>query len=163
MDLKASYLFVLLKYFLLVLIFSGCAVSTPYRSMSSLSPDGTVIVSVTHAIVKDEGRSLFDRYVDQIIASLSRQPGLVGYRVRTKLLGNEVWTMTYWKDESARAAFVSSEIHTRAMKAGIPTLVSARFYRFERPSSSRELTWEEALYELQAKGRSYEFGKYEPK
>lgn len=112
------------------------------------SSNRTVILAITHAELIGIHRGAFDRGADQVLAMLPAQPGLVGYSVRSRLLGHEVWTATLWMDEAAMDAFVRSPEHLAAVRQGSVALKSVQYHRVEIPVSELPLTWTRVLQEL---------------
>lgn len=142
----------------LAALLSGCTLAMPFRVPEGAhrpDPAATVVVALTQAEVDPAQQALFDRYVKSVLADLPRQPGLVGYSLRRNLPGDRVWTLTVWKDEPARAAFVASPAHRAAMAAAMPALKSARFARREVPAREAPPRWAEALQWLATSGRGY--------
>jgi quinol monooxygenase YgiN len=105
--------------------------------------------------VKPDRKDAFQAYVDRVLEALPRQPGLVGYSIRREIAGDRVWTLTAWRNEQARAAFVGSPIHAEAMARALPTLRATRFARVERAPGEGPPTWSEALRWLEESGREY--------
>jgi heme-degrading monooxygenase HmoA len=135
----------------------GCTIATPFRQLQP-EPEGhdaTVVLVLTHAIVDNETRAPFDDYTARVVASLKNQPGLIGYAVRRQLFGNEAWTMTVWRDDAARAAFVLGTMHQEAMLNGGPALTSARFRRLQVPASEVPVSWRRAEELLDESSRGY--------
>lgn len=146
---------------------SGCAFASSFRGESRLreiaregraglgvhggagSKAASVTVGLTNAVLDGKTRAVFDDYTRRVIKSLPDQPGYVGHSVRSRPFGNEVWTMTVWRDESALDAFVASDIHRTAIRQGLGAVKSARFARFEWPADRGPPTWAEALRVLE--------------
>jgi heme-degrading monooxygenase HmoA len=110
----------------------------------------TVMVGVTNAQVDGATRGVFDEYTRRTIESLPSNPGFIGYSVRSRVLGNEVWTMTVWRDEAAMEQFVGSPVHRAAMREGLAPVTRARFLRFEVGTSEVPPRWEDVLRRLEA-------------
>lgn len=140
-----------------LLALCGCAVSTPFRAVDPPPDGGTAlrVVAVTHAVAEPGTRARFDAHTDAVIAALAAQPGLVGYRVRRTLLGDEVWTMTVWRSEADRLGFMAAGAHARAMADAPALLVSARFGRFDWPTAAAPPDWRTALERLDAAPRPW--------
>ena len=150
---------------LLSLLTFGCTISTPFRgpgydrgSGVTVAGNNTVIVSLTNAVLHDDGklRDTFDRYVEQVVDSLEGREGLVGYSLRRQLLGNEAWTMTVWRDENSLRQFVNSGPHQAAIREAFPSLKSARFARVEVSRDEIPISWERAEQLLEQSTRGYE-------
>lgn len=114
-------------------VLSGCstlALAKPFawpgldarqgRLIASSSP--SVILAITHAELIGAHRAAFDAAADRVLALLPQQSGLVGYSVRSRLVGHEVWTATVWVDEAAVDAFVRSPAHLAAVRDGAVAL-----------------------------------------
>ncbi|MBI1190761.1 MAG: hypothetical protein GC200_08805 [Tepidisphaera sp.] len=123
----------------------GCRLATPFRASTDGTPPaaGPVVVAITHAQLDPAGRDAFDRYTDKVIASLPSNAGYLGYSVRGRLLGNEVWTMTLWRDHAATDAFVRSSTHGQAIREGLAAVKRAQFLRFEWPAADPPPSWDE--------------------
>lgn len=122
---------------------TGGQMATPFRGPGYSRSHGVtlpgvgpvVVVAITHATLDARLRGPFDDYTRRVIASLPSQADHVGYSVRTRLLGNEVWTMTVWKDDAAVEAFMASPVHRTAIREGMAAVKTAQFLRFEWPTS----------------------------
>jgi hypothetical protein len=86
---------------------------------------------------------------------LPGRPGFVGYAKRTRLFGNEAWTMTIWADEKSLNDFVESKVHQTAIRESINALASANFARVELKRAEMPLSWDRALQLLAQNGRPY--------
>lgn len=126
----------------LAMPFSGPGYS---RSAGVTLPDAgeTVVVAITHAVMDGEKRGSFDEGTRRVDESLATRDGFIGRSLRTRVLGNEAWTMTVWRDEESMEAFVSSPVHRRAIREGMPALKSARFLRFTIPVGEVPPSWGE--------------------
>ena len=139
---------------------TGCAISTPYRSVAGVGPtadDDTVLVALTHAEIAEgtSTASAFWSNVSAVADSLEGRPGLLGYRLRRELFGRNSWTMTVWTDEASLEAFIGSDIHQTAIREGWPALDRARFARVTVPLSEIPLSWDRAKALLDAQDREY--------
>lgn len=113
------------------------------------SSSDSVILVITHAELIGTHRTDFDRGADQVLAMLPAQPGLVGYSVRSRLIGHEVWTATVWIDEASINAFVRSPEHIAAVRQGAPAVKNVQYHRVKIPVSELPLNWSRVLAELQ--------------
>lgn len=138
---------------------SGCAslaLSKPFawpgldvrQSRLIHSSNPSVVLAITHAELNGEHRAAFDAAADQVLAMLPQQPGLVGYSVRSRLIGHEVWTATIWVDEAAMTAFVRSPAHMNAVRQGSVALKTVQYHRVHLPVTDLPLTWNRVLAEL---------------
>jgi len=112
------------------------------------STNDAVILAITHAELIGSHRADFDRGADEVLAILPAQPGLVGYSVRSRLFGQEVWTATVWVDEAAMNAFVRSPQHMAAVRQGAVAIRTIQYHRVEIPVKELPLTWDRVLSEL---------------
>lgn len=126
---------------------AGCTFATPYRSVAgqAAEPGETRVVALTHAVLDPATRREFDRRTEAIFNVLGQQPGIVGYSVRRQFFGNEVWTMTTWRDEASRARFVASQMHRDGIAAGGGAVRLGRFARIEVPAAETPISWSRAL------------------
>ena len=124
----------------------GCTVSSPFRGpgTAGLEPGREVVLSLTHANLDPHLRGPFDKATRRVVQGLPGQAGFVGYSVRRRLGGADVWTMTVWRDESALEAFLASDLHRDALRAGRPALVSGRTLRLKVTAGSLPMRWKEA-------------------
>ncbi len=140
----------MLLLFLTPLLF-GCSAATPFKkSTSSSLHHGSVYIGVTNAIVEGGNRREFDDHTRRVIKNLPQNEGYLGHSVRSRILGNEVWTMTVWKDEASLDRFVRSSIHREAMREGTPQVLSAKFDRFTWPSFDPQPSWSLILTRLES-------------
>jgi len=146
---------------LVALLLGGCAIATPFRFVTAPDaaapdPSAPVVLVLTHAVADPDRRAAFDEHTRRVAAALPSQAGLIGYALRRELLGNEAWTMTVWRDEAARAAFVASPLHQAAIAAGLPGLVKVRFRRMSLPAGALPIGWSDALRLLDEDSRTYD-------
>lgn len=142
----------------LILSLPSCAISSGYSSAqgkpspsnNSSGESKTVMIGITHAIVDGKNRKQFDKHTRLVIKSLPQHDGYVGHRVRTRIFGNEVWTMTVWQDERSLDAFVRAPIHREAIKQGLGGVKSAQFLRFEYPAADVPPSWDEVIERLKS-------------
>lgn len=135
---------------------AGCELATPftgdgYRSGTGVtlpSAGDEVAVGVTHAVLDGNRREAFDEATRNVIASLPGLDGYIGHSVRARVLGNEVWTMTVWRDAEALDAFVRSPAHRAAMASGLPAVKRAQFMRLTWPTATAPPSWDEILVRL---------------
>lgn len=135
----------------------GCTIASPYRSVSDnpALPGETRVVALTHAVLDPATRRDFDQQTEAIFNVLGQQPGIVGYSVRRQFFGNEVWTMTTWRDEASRARFVSSQLHRDGIAAGGKAVRLGRFVRIEVPADETPMPWSRALMLLESSAVTY--------
>jgi heme-degrading monooxygenase HmoA len=140
----------------LALAIPGCQAAAPFRGPGAANPKAvsgvgeTVVVAVTHAVLDGSNRRPFDEYSAKVVRSLPSQDGFVGYSLRSRIAGNEVWTMTVWRDEAALDAFVSSEAHEAAIASGLQSVVSGQFTRFECPVDDCPPKWSSIMERLKS-------------
>jgi heme-degrading monooxygenase HmoA len=142
----------------LIVALPSCAVSSGYSSAQNSRSAGktpasdikTVMIGITHAIVDGKNRKLFDKHTRLVIDALPQHDGYVGHMVRTRVFGNEVWTMTLWQDEGSLDAFVRAPIHREAIKQGLSGVKSAQFIRFEYPAADVPPSWDDVIERLKS-------------
>lgn len=136
---------------------AGCVIGTPYKSgvIKNTEVPERVLISVTHAELKKDrhARKQFWDGVWRVDSTMAKQPGYVGSILKRSLLGNEVWTMSVWTDESSLNTFVTDPAHYQAMSDNRQVLASMRTARFYVSSDSLPVSWEQAESELK---REYE-------
>jgi quinol monooxygenase YgiN len=126
------------------LLLGGFSIATPWRPRPPAAGEPALLaVSLTHAVLHADRREPFDRATRAISAALPAQPGLVGYRLRRQLFGNEVWTLSAWISEAARADFVRSPAHQTAMRDALPAIAQLRMLRLQRAREQLPLAWSE--------------------
>ena len=150
---------------LMLLALGGCVFATPFRgpgydAKTGVTAEGTdtVVVALTKAVLRGDRRkrSEFWAHVFAVEKSLSEQPGLIGYSLRTQMFGPVAWTMTVWTDEASLTAFVQGETHQAAIAEGFEALETAGFARFEADRTEIPVAWDRALEALEQSGRSYD-------
>lgn len=136
-------------------LLAGCTFATPFKTLDADDGRAARVLVITHAMAHSGQRELFMAHTRRVIDSLAHQPGLIGYSLRRELFGDELWTLTVWRDDDARATFFRSPVHVEAMAAGMSALRAARFLRVEWPGGSERPQWPELLARLVREGRSY--------
>jgi heme-degrading monooxygenase HmoA len=137
---------------------AGCQMASRFRGPGYSRSNGvtlagtgeTVTVGITHALLDGRKRGVFDDYTRKTIASLPSNDGFIGSTVRTRVFGNEVWTMTVWRDEAALDGFVRSPTHRAAMREGIGAVTKAQFLRFQLPKEAVPPTWDDVMTRLKS-------------
>lgn len=141
-----------------VLGLSGCALASPFagtgydedRGVINPGAGDRVVVVITQAQLGRADRGEFDDHTRRVIRDLPNHEGYIGHSVRTRVLGDEVWTMTVWRDEAAMERFVTSPVHSAAIRAGLPAVRRAKFVRESWPAWAVPPTWGQALRRLDA-------------
>ncbi|MBV5292149.1 MAG: antibiotic biosynthesis monooxygenase [Curvibacter lanceolatus] len=136
---------------------SGLALSKPFAwpglatAQARLTGAGrdTVVLAITHAQLIGAERAAFDRGADQVVEMLPAQPGIVGYSVRSRVLGHEVWTATVWRDDASIDAFVRSPEHLTAVRQGSSAIAKVEYHRVQVRVSDLPLDWSRVLAELE--------------
>jgi quinol monooxygenase YgiN len=139
---------------LLVLLFpvlSGCAISTPYPQIEKGNgmADEKVVLVLSRIVVDTSRRDEFDRQTRLVIDSMPQHRGLIGYSARRELLGNTAWTMSVWESDQARADFVNSAVHERAIAKSRPAMKTVEFKRLTVERKDVPASWKEALAMLE--------------
>ena len=139
---------------------AGCEVATPFAA--SGNANGTAetamaLIAITEATLSEDSaeRKVFWKNVERVEASLDGHPGFLGMSKRIEVLGDKAWTMTAWEDQESLRAFVSSQVHRRAINESSDGLSDSRFVRFEVPRSAVPVSWDKALAKLDSEGRAY--------
>lgn len=135
---------------------AGCAIASPFRGPGYERGRGvtmpgtgeTVTVGITHAVLDGKTRAAFDDYTNRTIASLPKNDGFIGHSARTRLFGNEVWTMTAWRNEAALEAFSVSPTHLAAIREGLSAVNQAQFLRMQVPKDQVPPSWDDVLARL---------------
>lgn len=126
-------------------LISGCSYTAPFRRVEAVSPDATVIVTLSAVEHQKGQRKPFFVDTKRVLADLPNQAGLVGYSFRFQLIGNKAWTMTAWKDEASRNHFSRSPIHLAAVRNSRVTAQKMRFITVTLPAGSLPMSWDEAI------------------
>ncbi len=133
----------------LVLALPGCAVATPMKTTSAwrdLPREGAdLTLALTFAELDPRTRAPFDQGTARMFEQLSNVDGLLAYSRRKRLFGDEVWTLTVWRDDAAHDAFVASPLHREARKAGRVALVRTKFAIVSWPRAAGLPVWSDAL------------------
>jgi heme-degrading monooxygenase HmoA len=99
--------------------FEGPGFSLDTGLLAAVPESGTFVLSGTVLVIGDgsDSKERFDKHVAAISAALPTAPGLVGFSLRTNLLGDPTnRTMTVWESEDALWNFILSESHLAAME-----------------------------------------------
>ena len=128
---------------------TSCAFATPFSGPGRTPEGGSVYVAVTNAVLHPDKRRAFDEHTRRVVASLPSHNGYLGHSVRGRILGNEVWTMTVWRDEESLDAFGESPVHRTAIREGLGGVRTAKFLRFEW-HEDRPPSWGVILHRLEA-------------
>lgn len=134
-----------------LLLLPSCALARPFVAPPGAPvPDAPVTVVVTHAVLDNERRDVFDDYTRRLIARLDAgdYAGLVGYSVRQEPLGDEVWTLTVWTDADAMRRFARSGPHREAMRKADSAILELNTRVFELPPDALPPSWDMALQRL---------------
>ena len=142
---------------------SGCAVAMPFRGpgydgrsgVTAETPDGTVLVALTSAVLDRARRRPFDRSTGDVADGMGEVDGLVGFSFRRELFGKRAWTMTVWEDEASLARFVRSQMHRDAMRAGRDATLEFRFHSFRAERDEIPVRWSRAVALLRERGTAY--------
>ncbi len=126
----------------------GVPLATPFTDHAYSEATGTVAIGVTNATLDPKNRAAFDDHTRRVIRSLPTHDGYLGHSVRGRVLGNEVWTMTVWRDQAALDAFVASPVHRTAIREGLGGVNEARFLRFDWPAAERPPSWRDITERL---------------
>lgn len=140
----------------LAALLTGFAYTAPYRATplaraAALDDSRQLVVLALSATEHRPGmRRAFFQDTRRVLADLPDQPGLLGYSFRFELFGDEAWTLTAWRDEAARDAFVRSPAHLTAMRNSARTAQNLRFISLSVPLESLPMSWTEVRARLAA-------------
>ena len=132
---------------------AGCTVARPFRGPGFRPGTGvvaddagdTVVVQLTHAVLDPDLRRPFDEHTELVNDAMTAHEGLIGYSLRKQLFGDEVWTLSVWRDEAALSDFVRSDVYRAAMESGAPAVVSMRSRKLDVPREDIPLSWKRAV------------------
>lgn len=115
-------------------------------------PEDRLQVSITHATLYPDKRRVFDEQTMLVYREMDKQPGLVAYAIRRELFGNQVWTISVWRDQDSRMRFFMSDVHQRAIYMSQDAIESVRYKRIDVRRSELPLSWHrvERILELPA-------------
>ena len=142
----------------ILLLASGCTVAMPFHSSNDFNqpgpPDATVAIGLTHAVLgdDDEKNDIFWDNADKVVDSLLQQAGYLGHRLRFKILGGEVWTMTVWKDEQSLKNFMYCDAHHTAIQEGFAALKYFQVATITVKRSEVQISWDRAEQILREQG-----------
>ncbi len=144
---------------------SACTVSSPFEGPGFDEQEGVtvegsdrLVVAVTNGELRggSDLRARFWDHVSRVEATLAARPGYMGHSKRRELFGDQVWTLSVWRDEASLEDFVRSDVHQTAISEGMASLKTARFARFEIERKKLPITWERALTALETNARGYD-------
>lgn len=130
------------------MLLNACAISTPWPRLTPATAavtDEQVVLVLTRVVVDPAQRAEFDRQNSLVMASMTSQPGLIGYSARRQLFGDEGWTMSVWASEEARAAFVRSAVHRKAIAKSLPAVRSVELKRLSVARKDLPTDWDQVL------------------
>jgi heme-degrading monooxygenase HmoA len=150
---------IITKLFPIILSLTDCKIATPFmgenygrKLKQGIDPNQKVILVITHAkLDKTKNTSLFWRNVDTVKKDILEKPGFIGFSIRRKLFGDEVWTMSAWEDETSLENFIYTHSHEKAIEQSSDTLELNHSVRIELPRKMIPIPWEEAERELEKK------------
>ena len=102
------------------------------------------IVVITYGRVGAGRGGDFRERLDEVIQSMNDQPGLIGFAARKRLWGDEVWTLSAWRDRDALHAFLYGAPHAEAMASNAVMPSSFRSVELELETSALPLDWDRA-------------------
>ncbi len=132
-----------------LLALTSCAVGSPVPDPQAVAQrhgsDTSVVVALTRVEVPHRDRLPFDFHTSRVLGQIQAQPGLLGWGARREVFGTHGWTITVWRDDAARAAFVRSEVHRQAMRRGEPESAISEFKRLSLKPSELPRSWDEVM------------------
>ena len=126
----------------------ACTISLPFKypePVGTGSPEDRLLVSVTHAKLHPDKRAAFDEQTMVVFNAMAHHPGVVAYAIRRELFGNQVWTVSVWRDDASRMKFFMSEVHQRAIYMSEDAIETVRYKRVTIQRSELPLSWGRAL------------------
>ena len=131
-------------------LITGCVFSTPFKgagfdddSGQILIPhDERVVVAITNAIVDRSTRGTFDSKTREIVRSIDDYEGYIAGSFRFEILGDEVWTLSVWRDREALEKFVNSRQHLDAMYSGSSAVKLMRSVVVDMPAAALPIDWD---------------------
>lgn len=144
----------------ILLLASACTVAMPFHSSDDFNqpapPEATATIGLTHAVLgdDDEKNDIFWDNADKVVDSLPQQAGYLGHRLRFKIFGGEVWTMTVWKDEQSLKNFMYGDAHHTAIQEGFAALKYFQGATITVKRSEVPISWDRAEQILREQGHS---------
>lgn len=139
--------------------FEGDGYSREEGVMLDLPADHEYVVATTYLPIKQEAesRELFDAHMEAIRAQLDGGvDGLIGVSFGTTVLGDEVRTLTVWRDTEALYGFMLGPVHAAAMEdaAAIEQPGTAMVTNWTATEDELPPTWAQARERLDDHGRT---------
>ena len=123
---------------------SGCTYTAPYRAMPSASvPEAgaTALVTPTATEIRPGKRRAFFRQTRKVLEDIPQHEGFLGYSFRFQIFGRKAWTITSWRDATARNQFLESRTHREAARESAQLARKMSFPTFEVPRESLPIGW----------------------
>lgn len=149
-----------MKFVLTILLFlQSCAFSPAFRGPGfnekenklNLPPNQKVVLALTNAKLIRAKRSGFDDRSREIFENLKENPGYLGGTVRVEIFGDEVLTMSVWKDRESLEKFVNGRRHLDAMYMTNQAMNVFRSMSIEVYAKEVPHSWEQVDEILKAK------------
>jgi hypothetical protein len=139
-------------------LLGACSISMPFTYAPSAKkglPQDRLQVSITHATLHPDKRGIFDEQTMLVYREMDQQAGLVAYAIRRELFGNQVWTVSVWRDHESRMKFFMSDVHQRAIYMSQDAIETVRYKRVEMQRSELPLGWDKVkqMLEMPASGK----------
>ncbi len=143
--------------FALTLSLTGCALALPFKgpgydadSKKIIAPSSDkVVVALTHVVVDKQKRDKVDDHSKKIVDVIDQTPGYIGGSFRIEFFGDQLWTMTVWKDKESMDKFVNGRMHLDAMYQGASGARKMRSKVFLVSKDEIPISWDRALKELE--------------
>jgi hypothetical protein len=126
-------------------LLGACTISMPftYGPLGNIGvPEELLQVSITHATLYPDKRDVFDQQTMVVYREMDKQSGLVAYGIRRELFGNQVWTVSVWRDHESRMKFFMSDVHQRAIYMSQDAIETVRYKRIDVQRRELPLTWD---------------------
>lgn len=133
---------------------AACVASGPFQGPGFqddtliTDTEGPYLAVATRAIIAQGKRAEFNDHVGRIADQLENQPGCIGYELRGRVPGREVWTLTVWESEAAMLEFVVSGAHGEAMPQASGLVEEFDSAPFEVAADALPLSWDVVEAEL---------------
>lgn len=117
----------------------------PERGVIAPGAGEKVLLALTYGRMDPEQRATFRAQMKEVLADLPSHEGLIGFAVRKKIFGDEVWTMSAWTNEDALDGFVYARPHREAAESDTIPMDKTVFARRWIPADALPLSWDQAV------------------
>ena len=126
-------------------------VTLPWQTYADADPRHEYLALITF-LPRKSYWSIFSflRLVRSIQSQLKNSKGLIGYSMRTQLLGKKAWTLSVWQDENSLQEFVYKTPHADTMGRPVLQPGKSKFVRWKLAGSNTPPSWDDAFQQLRA-------------